>query len=89
MKPSPDEAVSFGKWQPREACKLVASHPADTMLVMQATSILGRRVSLEEAKKLFSTLDVVTRQPKAPAVQQSRFARLLSALRAAFDGISN
>lgn len=85
--PSVNEANNYGKWRAQDASKLVSSHPQDTQLIMQATSILGRRVSLAEAKELFDSLDVVTRRPKVPAAPPTRFARFLSALRAAFDGI--
>lgn len=86
MEPSVTGGTNYGKWRAQDANKLVSSHPADTQLIMQATSILGRRVNLAEAKELFNSLDMVTRQPKTTAVQPSGFAGLLSALRAAFGG---
>jgi hypothetical protein len=50
-------------WQPAAATNQIPVHVEDTYLLYQAHSYLGRRVSIEEARELFTRIDIHTRQP--------------------------
>ena len=51
------------KWQAEHAREQISERPIDNWLRYQAQSFLGRPVTIEEARELFSRIDVNTRQP--------------------------
>ena len=50
-------------WQPERAREQIPADPYENWLRYQAKSYLGRDASLEEARELFSRIDIHTRQP--------------------------
>jgi len=65
-------------WQPARACDQIPVDPHETWLRYQAASVLGRPASYEEAKELFSKIDVHTRQPIQPERPLTWWRKLLS-----------
>lgn len=82
--PSTEMKPYFGKWTSDTGRQLTSQPTAlEVWMVTQATSILKRRCTFEEAVELFQTIDITSRQPKdAAAAPPSSFARALRALRA-------
>ena len=71
-----EPATPYG-WQAQAALNHITFRTEDTYLMYQAQSCLGRKVSIEEARELFTRIDIHTRQPIEPAKPKSWLARLL------------
>ena len=65
-------------WRPERAAEQIPTDPYENWLRYQAKSILGRDASLEEARELFSRIDIHTRQP-IQAAKLPWWRRLLGA----------
>ena len=64
-------------WQPKAALNHITFRIEDTHLMYQAQSYLGRKVGIEEARELFTRIDIHTRQPIEPAKPKAWWRRLL------------
>lgn len=73
----PSYAQAYG-WRPERAREQIPADPYENWLVYQAKSYLGRDASVEEARELFSRIDVHTRQPIQEA-KRPWWRRLLGA----------
>ena len=74
--PAPPAKAPYA-WRPDRARDQIPIDPHETWLRYQAASYLGRPATFEEAKELFSRIDVHTRQPIQPAPPRHWWHRLL------------
>lgn len=71
-----EPATPYG-WQAQAALNHITFRTEDTYLMYQAQSYLGRKVGIEEARELFTRIDIHTRQPIEPAKPRAWWQRLL------------
>ena len=74
--PAPEQNDYYG-WRPTNARDQIPVDPHETWLRYQAASYLGRPATIEEARELFSRIDVHTRKPIQPAPPRRWWHRLL------------
>lgn len=67
-------------WQADKAMLQIQEDPNETWLRYQAHSYLGRPVGIEEARELFSRIDVHTREPIQEKQRKPWWQRLLGVL---------
>ena len=77
LSASPPAATQEYGWRPEQAKKQIPTYPHENWLCYQARSYLGRDVGIDEAKELFSRIDINTRQPIQPTPPKSFLVRLL------------
>lgn len=75
--PAPAPQKEPYAWRPANARDQIPVDPHETWLRYQAASYLGRPASIEEARELFSRIDVHTREPIVPAPPRRWWHRLL------------
>lgn len=77
LSASPPATTQAYGWRNEQVREQIPTYPHENWLIYQAKSYLGRDVSIDEAKELFSRIDINTRQPIQSDPPESFLVRLL------------